>query len=139
MTSSWSDSPLRTFSPIFLHIIIFISLEATVSTILSILWIWNWTSKLLPITLTVVAPATSLSIYQVLLVLAPLQIWANLQIRAPPLHRRQLTQSRNSKRWFIHYLSLQSWILTVILNTLLLQLATWTLLPKPHYLTFEKP
>ena len=29
-------------------------------------------------------------------VLAPLQVGANLHIRAPPLHRRQLTQSRNS-------------------------------------------
>ena len=46
--------------------------------------------------MTAVAPATSLSIHQVL---APLQVQvgANLQIRAP-LHRRQLSQSRNSKR-----------------------------------------
>ena len=40
--------------------------------------------------MTVVAPATSLSIHQVLL--APLQVGANLQIRAPLLHRIQLTQ-----------------------------------------------
>ena len=45
--------------------------------------------------MTVVAPATSLSIHQVL---APLQLGASLQIRAPPLHQRQLTQSWNSKQ-----------------------------------------
>ena len=107
------------------------------------LWIWKWISKLLPIIETqpmivvLVAPVTSLSIHQVLLLLAPLQVGANLQIRALPLHRRQLTRFRNSKRWFIHYLSLKSWIL--ILNTLVLQLATWTLPAKPHHLTSEKP
>ena len=80
------------------------------------LWIWKWISKLLPIIetqpMTVVAPATSLSIHQVLL--TPHQVGANLQIRVPPLNLRQWTRSLNSKRWFIHYLSLQSWIL--ILN-----------------------
>ena len=87
--------------------------------------------------MTVIAPATSLSIHQVLLAHSPspIQVGANIQIRTPPLHRRQLTQSWNSKRWFIHYLSSQSWIL--ILKTLLLQLATWTLPPKPHHLTPE--
>ena len=35
--------------------------------------------------MTVVGPVTSLLIHQVLLVLAPLQVGANLQIQAPPL------------------------------------------------------
>ena len=73
------------------------------------------------------------TIHQVFL--APLQVGANLQIRAPPCTEGSY-ESRNSKWWFIHYLSLQSWIM--ILNTLLLQLATWALLPKPKYLTSEK-
>ena len=108
-------------------------------TVLPTLWIWKLFSKLLvllfmknqPMTITMrvvlVAPATTLSTHQVL---APLQIRvpALAQAVAPPLHRRQLT--RNSKRRFIHYLL----IFTVLnlINIWLLQLATWTLPPKPH-------
>ena len=76
----------------------------------------KWISKLLPIIvtqpMTVVSPATLLSIHQVLL--APLQVGANLQIRAPPLHRRQLTKSRiQSDDSFTTYLySPEYWYLT---------------------------
>ena len=50
------------------------------------------------------------TIHQVLL--SPLQVGANLQIRAPPCTEDSY-ESRNSKQWFIHYLSFsESWYLT---------------------------
>ena len=93
--------------------------------------------------MTVAALATSLSIHKVLLV--PLQVGANLQIRAPPLKTAVswLSHGIQSDDSFTTYLySPESWYLTRCWFSSKHRLYTdftWILPPKPHFLTSEKP